>query len=146
MKTINQFLKVLNDFATNHQQIGSYGQGVFSEVEANEAKKPSLMWVMITGSSRTGKTTRQVNMNILFMDLVLENQANLFEVQSDEELKAYDLITYLDSPTFEDDFRINVSSQLTPFVERFDNDWTGWMLSLSFETSYLRDECALPMN
>lgn len=144
MKTINQFLKVLNDIADSHLQIGSYGQGLFSEVEANGAKDGGLMWAVVTGSSRTGKTTRSVGITLLFMDLIKTDESNLYEVQSDQELIAYDVITMLDNPDYEDDFRINISSTLTPFVERFDNAWTGWALDISIETSFLRDNCALP--
>lgn len=144
MKTINQFLKVLNDIADDHLQIGSFGKGLFSEVEANGAKNGGVMWVVVTGSSRINKTTRSVNMTLLFMDLIFTDESNLYEVQSDQELIAYDVITLLDSPTYEDDFRININSNLTPFIERFDNAWTGWALDISIETSFLRDQCAVP--
>lgn len=144
MKTINQFLKVLNDIADNHLQIGSFGDGLFSETEANGAKAGGLMWAVVTGSRRVSKTVRAVNMTLLFMDLTFPDESNLREVQSDQELIAYDIITLLDSPTYEDDFRINISSSMTPFIERFDNAWTGWALDISIETSFLRDQCAVP--
>ena len=148
MKTINQLLKVLNDFADSHLQIGSFGSGDISEIEANGAKDGSIMWVSLAGSSHND-TRRTVSFNVLFMDLTYPDMSNQWEVWSDEELKAYDLITYLNDKDNNDswtDFEVQTDGQLTPFTERFNNDYTGWMITVNIITEYLHDECAQPIS
>ena len=143
-RTLNQVNELLEGIATAHQQINSYGIGDLWEIVANGAVTYPLMFTVVNQSNLNGK---QLNLNIslLFMDLVHKDESNELDVSSDMLQIGTDVIAQLRSPIYEDWFLVGDSVSLDDFTERFNDEVTGWKVDLTLQISEQFNLCALPI-
>lgn len=147
MQTLNQLIQKLNDFATNHQQVHSFGFGDLWEIEASGAKNGTVMWANVVSGS-VDVTGKQATMDfrVCIMDLVKKDESNENEVLSDCYLIALDLVAYLNYQNNWDNYTMSSNVPMTPFTERFDNDWSGWIVDVTLQNRFTSDYCQIPLN
>jgi len=143
-RTLNQVNELLEGIATAHQQINSYGIGDLWEIVANGAVTYPLMFTVINQSSLNGKILN-LNISLLFMDLVHKDESNELDVSSDMLQVGTDVIAQLRSPLYEDWFLVGDSVSLDDFTERFNDEVTGWKVDLSLQISEQFNLCSLPI-
>lgn len=144
--TLNQLIQKLNDFATAHQQVHSFGFGDLWEIEASGAKNAVTMWANVVngGVDIIGKQST-IDFRVCIMDLVKKDESNENEVLSDTYLIGLDLVAYLNNNSNWDSYTIANNITLTPFTERFDNDWSGWIIDFTLTNRFLSDYCQIPL-
>lgn len=139
--TINQVKKLLNDLADAHKQINDYGWGDVWELgESNSITYP-LMYATIGQSQISGKTFN-LNISLLFMDLVFGDDKNIDDVINDQMLICQDIIAQLRSDDF--DFTLGTNVSINFFTERFSDLVAGVRADISFALPYIADRCAVP--
>lgn len=144
--TLNQLIQKLNDFANAHQQLHSFGFGDLWEIEASGAKNAALMWAnVVNGAIDINGKTSSIDFRVCIMDLVKKDESNENEVLSDMYLIGADLVAYLNNSSNWEDFTIANNITMTPFTERFDNDWSGWIIDFTIENDFLSDYCQIPL-
>lgn len=146
--TYNQVVQLLNDIATNHYQIHSFGNGdLWETMESNQAthRKYPLMWVRPI-SSTIGFPFSTIRMGIAVMDLVNTDESNENEVLSDTLSILQDIKATLETPSYKSIFTISPTANLTPFTERFTARVSGWAMELDVKLMWVEDKCAIPIS
>lgn len=146
--TYNQVVKFFSDFADNHYQINSFGDGDLAETMesdiANHVKFPKL-W-MRPLSANISKPFATIRIGLLIMDLVNKDQSNQDEVLSDTFSMMQDVIATMNAPTYASTFILGKSATLTPFTERFSSQVTGWAMEFDVQILETEDRCAVPIS
>ena len=144
--TLNQLIQKLNDFATAHQQVHSIGFGDLWEIEASGAKNAVTMWAnVVNGAVDINGKQSSIDFRVCIMDLVKKDESNENEVLSDTYLIGLDLVAYLNNNSNWDSYTIANNITMTPFTERFDNDWSGWIIDFTLTNRFLSDYCQIPL-
>lgn len=144
--TLNQLIQKLNDFATAHQQVHSFGFGDLWEIEASGAKNAVTMWAnVVNGAVDINGKQSSIDFRVCIMDLVKKDESNENEVLSDTYLIGLDLVAYLNNNSNWDSYTIANNITMTPFTERFDNDWSGWIIDFTLTNRFLSDYCQIPL-
>jgi len=60
-------------------------------------------------------------------------------------MNGLDLVAYLNNNSNWDSYTIANNITLTPFTERFDNDWSGWIIDFTLTNRFLSDYCQIPL-
>lgn len=142
--TLNQVKILLERIATEHQQINEFGFGDIWEVDSIKEYSFPLMWGVLKPADISDKIV-ELNIDLLFMDLVSKDEGNETEVLSDMLQVALDVRAWLNDDDLADYFTIDVSNRAEPFTEKFDVEVSGWMLSIRFKIIDLKDRCAIPL-
>jgi hypothetical protein len=105
------------------------------------------MWANVVSGS-VDVTGKQATMDfrVCIMDLVKKDESNENEVLSDCYLIALDLVAYLNYQTNWDNYTMSSNVPMTPFTERFDNDWSGWIVDVTLQNRFTSDYCQIPLN
>lgn len=146
--TYNQVVQLLNDIATNHYQIHSFGDGdTWETMESNIAahKKFPLMWVRPISASIEFPFD-SIRMGIAVMDLVNTDESNENEVLSDTLSILLDIKALLSTPSYTSVFTVGKSASLTPFTERYSAKVTGWAMEVDVKVLWNKDRCAIPIS
>ena len=144
--TLNQLIQKLNDFAIAHQQVHSFGFGDLWEIEASGAKNAVNMWAnVVNGAVDLNGKQSSIDFRVCIMDLVKKDESNENEVLSDTYLIGLDLVAYLNNNSNWDSYTIANNITMTPFTERFDNDWSGWIIDFTLTNRFLSDYCQIPL-
>ena len=139
-------------FATSHLQINSFGNGDLWEVverDKLQAFNYPLLWLQDNGSSVQDKAIF-INFNVLVIDQVLNGEENENFVKSSTMQMLLDYMAYFDRTVLYDvdgnriKFNIQRSSNLTSFTERFNDELTGWVMTVSFKTPFDYNKCNIP--
>jgi hypothetical protein len=151
--TYNQIIKEFNDFADAHKQIQNFGNGDLWEItERNQLLDYNypLLWV-VDQPANLGDGVFTWNFNIITMDLVNKDESNENDVKSDMIQVLLDLIAYLEQKTNTTDNNVNwLQVQLirtgtfTSFTERFEDELTGWGMSIGLRIPFNYDSCNIP--
>ena len=151
--TYNQIIKELSTFAADHYQIQNFGNGdLFEAVEHNQMLDWNypLLWVVDQPAS-IGDKIFTWNFNIVAMSLVEKDLANENEVKSDMAQVLLDLVAYFEQKTSTTNnadwmkVRLERSGTMTSFTERFEDELTGWGMTVGFTIPYKYDACNLPI-
>lgn len=141
-KTLNQVIKSLNDIADNHQQLNHFFFGEMYDFATSGDTQYPAMAVEKEPDLLEGSTLK-MNFNLYFIDLVHKDISNRQEVLSDMQSVALDVIYQLTHPDY--DWVIDSSSiTLNDFVDRFDDEVTGYWFKLTLKISSPFDRCAIP--
>lgn len=138
--TLRQIIKLFEQFASDHPQINSFGQGDVWEITANKLTHPTL-WVDIQPSTINRNTVSYV-FQVYCMDLVNKDESNELDVHNDIFMVLRDLIIILKR-----DYELipeNASIPITPFTENFDDEVSGWFINLTLEAEVTYGECDVP--
>ncbi len=151
--TYNQIIKEFNDFADAHLQIENFGNGNLWEVVEHDQMADfnyPLLWVIDQPAS-IGDATFTWNFQVLAISLVQKDESDENEVKSDMAQVLFDLIAYFEQKTATsnnvDWLKVNIerSGTMTSFTERFEDELTGWALSIAFKMPNKYDNCDLPI-
>lgn len=149
MQTLNQHIKLFSDFATAHKQINAFDFGdpwefnVKNGTWQNPDKCYPAMLVVCTGSTVSGNEITD-NYDFIFCDLVHKDESDENEVLSDQKLIALDFLAFLAKADIGQQDLIK-SSSLADFTERFTDEVSGWIASVSIKQHFSYNECEIPM-
>ena len=142
--TLNQIIKKVEDIATNHKQINSFGFGDLHEFSTEAKAMPCLWMELNTGSIDVEDQSFKYNFSLYFLDLVHKDETNETEVLSDQALIASDVYTLLDDEDNADNFLLEKTAALEFFTERTDDEVSGCKLDIVIKTKFLRKDCEIP--
>ena len=147
MRTVNQILDELETIALDHHFIRSFKQGELSEVDIKKlaGDEYPLCYADISSAS-IDKGILTYQLDIIVAELILPGQTDAQEQYSDTLRTLLDIVTQyaqvLSAQSDVDrDVRISLPVDCEPFTARFDNMLTGWVGSVSLETSNTLDLC-----
>lgn len=152
MLTYERIIKESSDFVSSHDQINSFGNGDLWEViERNKFQDfvYPLLWLQ-DGTSSIQDKLITFNFNVLAIDQVLNGEVNENYVKSSMHQLLLDYLAYFDQTFLTDvdgnriKFKITRTASLTSFTERFDDELTGWNMSVSFTTPFTYSKCVIP--
>lgn len=141
--TINQVKKLLNDLADDHKMINDFGWGDIWEIGESQSITYPLMYCTPQQSnlSVSGKTFN-LNISIIFADLVYGDEKNSDDVINDQMLICQDIIAQLKSDTF--DFTLGTNVTIDFFSERLSDLVAGVRADITLALPYVSDRCAVP--
>lgn len=151
MRTYNQIIKVLNDFATNHLQISSFYRGNVNEIGFNNETYKSfnypIMWVQ-DGTETISDKDAVISFEILLLDIEYPDHKTQQEILSDMREVALDLASYLYdiNKTADFEFTIDRNISLQPFKETYEDNLTGWLITVPIRQTFVYDRCQIPLS
>jgi hypothetical protein len=163
-KTYQNVIDVIAEIGNKHQQIATVTTGDIYDVDLEKNTKYPLMHVNPT-SVEANESSLSFNFQIFIMDMVsikndwttstAVNKTNEKEVLSDCLSNSIDIIGILRHSKYQsqamDDINApiyfsSVGQSLEPFTERFDNDVTGWVFSITVEAENDFQTCTIPVS
>ena len=162
MKTkysINRLIRSLKSIAEKHRQINSFGTGSLYDVTFRKllyggmpdknttTSQPTypLMWFNVVDSSIQGRAS-YISFQVILADLVTDGDKNDFEIYSDLQLVAQDVVALLYKDTVKDkEFSLDESVTMTPFADRFEDSLNGWVLNMRIKIAYGYENCSVPV-
>jgi hypothetical protein len=143
MYSLNQIVKVLNNIASDHYQINSFGYGRISSLPEKSDKDYPVLWCD-TKPSQLIDREFQLRMDVAIFDLLTKDEDNYQEVLSDTLQIALDVVAQLTSKDYNDNFIIQKTASLQDFMSRFADNVAGWLVTITIKIPYTADKCALP--
>lgn len=162
MKTkysINRLIRSLKSIAEKHRQINSFGTGSLYDVTFRKllyggmpdknttTAQPTypLMWFNVVDSSIQGRAS-YISFQLILADLVTDGDKNDFEIYSDLQLVAQDVVALLYNDTVKDkEFSLDESVTMSPFADRFEDSLNGWVLNMRIKIAYGYENCSVPV-
>lgn len=162
MKTkysINRLIRSLKSIAERHRQINSFGTGSLYDVTFRKllyggmpdknttTSQPTypLMWFNVVDSSIQGRAS-YISFQIILADLLTDGDKNDFEIYSDLQLVAQDVVALLHKDTVTDkEFTLDESVTMLPFADRFEDSLNGWVLNMRIKIAYGYENCSVPV-
>jgi hypothetical protein len=153
MKTLNQLIKVFEDFSENHGQVHSFGVGDIWEAGMSNSLQYPTVWVQPTESraikGASGYAITNTKFRVFILDRVKKDETNESEVLSDTTQIAHDLIKNIDSnPVFltGEGYTFNEEDIIMEYVtEKLKDEVSGVYLQMTFTTPF-NQGCSTPLN
>jgi hypothetical protein len=157
--SINRLIRSLKSIAEKHRQINSFGTGSLYDVtfrkllyggmpdKSTTTSQPTypLMWFNVVDSSIQGRAS-YISFQVILADLVTDGDKNDFEIYSDLQLVAQDVVALLYKDTVKDkEFSLDESVTMTPFADRFEDSLNGWVLNMRIKIAYGYENCSVPV-
>lgn len=151
--TKNQVVTQLKTLASNHLQIRGFGYGDRWELETAMTKtdgtnnglaqpeKQPFMWVTPI-IARVNDGSLYYDFEVIVGDLVKKDESDELEVESDTLLICLDILSKLDDEDY--DWSLSKQSNLQPFTEKWDSEFTGHIMNVSLEFMFNYDYCQVP--
>ena len=149
----NQVIKQLNDFATAHKQIQSFGVGQLWEVVQHDQLTNfnyPLMWVLDQAATM-GDGDFTWNFQVIVMDIVRKDESNENEVKSDCVQILIDLVAYFEQLNSElnnvnwNQVQLVRSGSVEMFTERFEDELSGASVQLGLRFPQNYNYCEVPI-
>jgi hypothetical protein len=149
----NQVIKQLNDFATNHKQVKSFGNGDLWEVVQHDQLTNfnyPLLWVVDQAASM-GDGDFTWNFQVIVMDIVRKDESNENEVKSDCVQILIDLVAYFEQLNNElnnvnwNQVQLVRSGSVELFTERFEDELSGASVQLGLRFPQNYNYCEVPI-
>lgn len=146
MISYNQVIALFQNIATAHEQVHSFGVGEAWMVDARPEDQQLMpkVW-LIPGQLDVQEYIMRYNLTLLCFDLVQKDETNMEEVLSDTQLILLDIVKVLRAYP-NSWFQIVDEPRLNPFVERFQEDVSGWRMDLVLQVDFNSSECDMPMD
>lgn len=146
MLSYNQIIGIIEKFAANHKQINEFANGDLWEViEHNKLSEFNYPLLFIADNSADfGNGTFTLTFDFIVMDLVHKDESNENDVKSDTLQIINDVVAYFDRQ--QDYYTLSMErvGNAISFTERFDDELTGWKLTLRLKQPQEYDKCAIP--
>jgi hypothetical protein len=151
--TKNQVITQLKTLANDHLQLRGFGYGDRWELETamtqtdgsdkglTQPEKQPFMWVTPI-IARVSDGSLYYDFEIIVGDLVIKDESNELEVESDTLLICLDVLSKLDDENY--DWSLSKQSNLQPFTEKWDGEFTGHIMNVSLEFMFNYDYCQAP--
>jgi len=152
--TKNQVITQLKTLANNHWQVRGFGYGDRWELETTmtkgndsqkglaEPEKQPFLWVTPI-IARVSEGSLFYDFEIIVGDLVKKDESNELEVESDTLLICLDILSKLDDNSYK--WVLDKQSNLQPFTEKWDSEFTGHIMNISLEFMFSYDYCQAPI-
>jgi hypothetical protein len=143
--SLNQLIKIFNDFADSHLQIKSFGFGEIWEANGDpkETGITPVLWVFPTQSLQL-ENTIIYSFDVRCWDLVHKDESNDNEVLSDTHQILSDFTQFVKHNTSYD-FNVSGDPTMTPFTEQLADNVTGWQCSIDIEVNSINNDCMIPL-
>lgn len=144
MQSLNQLIQLFEDKKANHT-ILSNGTFYFGDpwefAQSNEITYP--FWGCTLNNATINGNLSTTNFQMFFCDLVHKDESNETDVLSELQLIAMDIYSQLkyDLENYYD-ATVNDSAQLNDFTARFNDEVSGWELSLNINQFYDQSVCS----
>lgn len=145
MVTLNQVVRNLNNIATAHYQIKSFGEGSVQDFATSGVTDYPAMWVDYEPVSLRERNFYQV-VRIYVADRLMKGKRNQLEVLSDVQQICLDIIAQCKSTIY--GWVLESSSiTLNVFTEpRFDDEDAGYYFDLTLKLPFDFNRCQIPFN
>lgn len=152
--TKNQVINQLKTLANNHWQVRGFGYGDRWELETtmtksdssekglSEPEKQPFLWVTPI-IARVSDGSLFYDFEIIIGDLVKKDESSELDVESDTLLICLDILSKLDDQSY--DWALDKQSNLQPFTEKWDSEFTGHTMNISLEFMFNYDYCQAPL-
>ncbi len=152
-QTKNQVITQLRQLAESHLQIRGFGYGDKWELETALTKddgttiglvhpiKQPFMWVTPI-IARVTEGSLFYDFEIIVGDLVKKGESNELEVESDTLLICLDVLSKLNDEEYT--WSLSRQSNLHPFTEKWDSEFTGHIMNVSLEFMFDYNYCQIP--
>ena len=146
--TYNQIVNLLSDFFEAHYQVETFKNGdLWEAIQSNSFKDalyPLAFLVDAGGNTTQGKIG--LTFDLLCMDLINKNESNENEVKSDTLQILTDTVAFLEQLRDGDWYSMNVvkESNLSSFTESFDDELTGWKITVTLNQPFNYNACEIP--
>jgi hypothetical protein len=145
MITLNQVIKNLNNIASAHYQINSFGNGNVTEFATSGTTNYPAMWVDYQPAQVQGGAYLHV-VTIYISDRMLKGNLNELEVLSDMQQVCLDVIAQCRSNIYGWSL-VSDSVTLNPFYHtRFDDETAGYFFDLTLRIPFTYDRCQIPFS
>lgn len=148
--TYNNIIKQLKAFFDSHLQVNDFKNGdLWEAIESNsfnDALYPLAFLVDNGGNTSQGKVG--LTFDLLCMDLVDKDEANENEVKSDTLRILLDAVAYLEQLRDGNWYNVQVEKQsaLSSFTEKFQDELTGWKITITLSQPFSYNACQIPYN
>jgi hypothetical protein len=103
------------------------------------------MWFNVIDSSIQGRAM-YFSFQVILADLVTDGEKNDFEIYSDLQLVAQDVVGLLSKESADEkEFKLDESVTMTPFADRFEDSLNGWVLNMRIKVAYGYENCSVPV-
>jgi hypothetical protein len=103
------------------------------------------MWFNVVDSSIQGRAM-YFSFQVILADLVTDGDKNDFEIYSDLQLVAQDVVGLLSKESADEkEFKLDESVTMTPFADRFEDSLNGWVLNMRIKIAYGYENCSVPV-
>jgi hypothetical protein len=103
------------------------------------------MWFNVIDSSIQGRAM-YFSFQVILADLVTDGEKNDFEIYSDLQLVAQDVVGLLSKESADEkEFKLDESVTMTPFADRFEDSLNGWVLNMRIKIAYGYENCSVPV-
>ena len=145
MNSLNQIIAELEDFATAHWQIHTFGHGDVWEIspQSSGIVYPVLWMVPQTATPTLNEVVDEFT--VLCMDLVDSGERNETEVLSDTRQIILDVCAYY-RQTHTNAYIIEFGGSIQPFTERDPERVSGHSLTIRIKQPHDYNLCAVPAN
>jgi len=141
--TLNQIVKTITTFASNHEQIKFvYFGDVWERLSNGEVTYPAMFFTL-TDAQILAKQI-QYNFSIYVMDRMLMEETNETEVLSDMTLVGQDMVANLRDHIY--NWVVSDNMPITFYTESDPDYLAGVKIDFSLTLSSLNDTCQIPTN
>ena len=146
MVTINQLLNNLEQFATNHGEINSFGKGELYDLATSGTTRYPLLWVDVANNGIQGDLI-QYNLDCYVVDRLQKGNNNWGLVYSALQNVGADVVSFFLDPSYFPHIRVQQSVTFEPVRYEFrDDELAGWKFTLTFEQFFDQNRCAIPQS
>lgn len=141
--TLNNLLKIIEDYAEGHAQVHNYHFGdVWEYLQQGKVNHCSVLCTL--NQVRFSISQSVCSFSIYVMDWVANGESNEQEVLSDMLSICRDLHAKLSTDTLSID--VDEAPSLTPFVESFEDMLAGFKMDIDIAFDMELDRCAVPID
>ena len=144
--TINQYISLIETFATDHPQISDSRFEVEYNIHGDKKHDGFVLWYFIEGSN-TANTMISNTFVFTCMDVINNDRSNLADILSDSLQILQDLEAYFLYQTDEgtNNFDLVRNSSFEPGQSRFNDDFAGHTVRITLQSEFTYDQCAIPV-
>jgi hypothetical protein len=139
--TLNQAIKVFEDFAASHKMIKSFKFGTKPDIDSVDSTMLPAMFVT-ANKTVTRLQVQERTWNIMIYDAVAKDESNFEEVMSDTEQTMLDLIKTIRNSDLE--FDLVGDPEAIPFRDKFADEVSGYSCDITFSTTNDDQMCDIP--
>ena len=140
--TLNELKIELEEFGYDHYMIGSVLYTTPEKVDTTNTNG-AVMWFYNNGVAVQG-TSREVKMQVVFMDVLNKNMDNEKDALSDCDKIMDDFIATMDYEQYIHGFQFERSTEMSNFVHEHGSDYVGISAEFSFMLPETYDYCEIP--
>lgn len=127
-------------YSTNTADIKDFQFGNLSEITTSKSQEYPLMYVELD-KANAKENSMQITFNILIGKMENHDKSNRIDIYSDMLNLQNKLLGYLQENANAVDYDIGDNISLTPFSMRFNNQITGWFMTLPIIITRWNNQC-----